>query len=545
MQRKAWFSIAVAAIGASLLVAAGLAGAASSGTTAGVSGQAKQGGTLRVNLSNTDFDYLDPALSYSAWTWQFTYLTNCKLLNFPDKAAPEGSKVTPEVAAGMPQVGGGGKVYTFTVKPGFKFNTGETVTAANFAAAINRDLNPAMQSPAVPFITDIVGAQAVVDGKAKTASGVKVNGNKLTITLTKPAPDFIARITLPFFSAIPKSLPVNPQGETTPPMCGPYYIKSWTKNRQAVFAKNPNYKGNRPRNLDQIVVTINTDLNQSFLQVKAGQADFDAGGLPPEQVASLKPLLNKQFFVNPIVETDYVALNNDSPLFKDVNARKAFNYAIDRPAMLRARGAFAGVRDDQILAPGIAGYRPQNIYPIAGANPQKAKQLYGKGGKATVYTGNAGAALIQGQVLQYNLKQMGIDADIKQYTSAVLYAKAGTKGDKFDAVLGGWSWDYPDPYDFIDVLLNGENIHATQNNNLAYFDNPTINKKLDAAAKLFGDARYKAYGNLDVEITAKYAPWAAFLHRNERSFFSSRVDPKCYVFHPVYGRPDLGALCLK
>ena len=85
------------------------------------------------------------------------------------------------------------------------------------------------------------------------------------------------------------------------------------------------------------------------------------------------------------------------------------------------------------------------------------------------------------------MKQMGIDADIKQYTSAVLYAKAGTKGEKFDAVLAGWGWDYPDPFDFVDMLLNGNNIHETQNNNLAYFNVPAVNKKMDEAAKLVGD----------------------------------------------------------
>ena len=127
------------------------------------------------------------------------------------------------------------------------------------------------------------------------------------------------------------------------------------------------------------------------------------------------------------------------------------------------------------------------IYPLKGANPAKAKSLYPKGGKATVYTGNAGAALIQGQVIQYNMKQIGIDADIKQYTSAVLYAKAGTKGEKFDAAIAGWGWDYPDPFDFVDVLLNGNNIHETQNNNLAYFNVPAVNKKMDEAAKLVGD----------------------------------------------------------
>ncbi|MGL1102618.1 ABC transporter substrate-binding protein, partial [Vibrio parahaemolyticus] len=73
-------------------------------------------------------------------------------------------------------------------------------------------------------------------------------------------------------------------------------------------------------------------------------------------------------------------------LFADLGARKAMNWAIDRPAMLRARGAFAGKRDDQILAPTIAGYRDIKVYPIKGADPAKAKSLYNKGGNATVYT---------------------------------------------------------------------------------------------------------------------------------------------------------------
>jgi len=534
------------AVGASLLVAASMAGAASSGTQKSTSGVAKQGGTLRVNLSDTDFDYFDPALSYTQWTWQFTYLTNVKLLNFPDKAPPEGAKLVPEAATAMPAVSNNGRTYTFTIKSGFKFYPGnQAVTAQSFADAFNRDLNPAMNSPSVPFIKDIVGAQAVVDGKAKTASGIKVSGNKLAITLERPAADFLARISLPFFTAIPKGTEVNPQGVNTMPMAGPYYIKSYTRNRQAIIARNPNYKGNRPHNIDQFVVTINTDINQSFLQIKGGQSDWEAGSIPPAQVAGVGNLLNKQLFVNPEVETDYVALNNDSPLFKNVAARKAVNFAIDRPAMLRARGAFAGIRDDQILSPGMAGYIAQNIYPIKGADPNKAKQQWSKGGHVTLYAGNAGAAVVQSQVLQYNLKQIGMDVDVKPYTSAVLYAKAGTKGEPFDAVIAGWGWDYPDPFDFLDVLLNGQNIHATQNNNLAYFNNGAINKKLNAAATLTGDARYNAYGKLDIEITAKHAPLAPFLHRNQREFFSSKIDPKCYVYQPIYSAPALGAMCLK
>src|SRR3954469_10213608 len=195
MKRKPWLAVAMLVTGVALLAVTGIAGA-STGNSKNPNTHKKTGGTMNINLSSTDFDFLDPALSYSDWSWQFTYLMNCKLLNYPDKNAPEGTKLQAE-AADFPVVSKGGTVYTFTIKPdagGCKFNTGEKVTAQSFADAINRDLNPAMASPAVQFITDIVGASDVAAGKGTTASGVVVNGNKLTITLTKPSADFLARI---------------------------------------------------------------------------------------------------------------------------------------------------------------------------------------------------------------------------------------------------------------------------------------------------------------------------------------------------------------
>ncbi len=547
MTKKLLLSIAALAVGASLLVAAGFAGAASGSSKSPTGKAGKTGGTMRVNLSGTDFDFLDPALAYADWSWQFTYLMDYKLMNYPDTPAPDGAKLAPE-AADFPVVSNGGKTYTFTIKPGVKFNTGEAVTAQSFADAINRDLNPAMQSPAVAFIGDIVGAEDVVNGKAKTASGVKVRGNKLIITLVKPGADFLARITLPFFSAIPKNMPVDPQGLSTFASAGPYIVKSWVKNRQAVFARNPLYKGPRPHNIDQFVVTIGIDANQSFLQVKSGQADYDDGGFPPEQKAQLLKagLLNKQMFINPAAVTTYIALNTSpGSLFANVKARKAANYAVDRHAMLAAFGVLAGRRDDQFLTPAIAGYRDAHIYPTKGPDIATAKKLYSGGGHAVVYLRARAYQLVQGQIFQYNLKQIGIDAELHQFATGVFYAKIGTKGEKFDAAIAGWGWDYPDPYDFLDVFFNGKNIHETNNNNVSYFNNPKINKELDAAAALSGDPRYKTYGDLDIEIVRDYAPHANLYHPSQPSFFSARMDPKCYVYQPIYGRPDLGAECFK
>src|SRR5262249_20242322 len=135
------------------------------------------GGTLRVDLS-TDFDFTDPSLSWLSPTWQLYYATGLELYNYPDKPAPDGTVLVHEAAAGYPLITDGGKTYTITVKPGFKFSDGTPVTAANFAYAINRALNPAMQSPAVLFMGDVVGAKDVMNGKATTASGVQVDGDR-------------------------------------------------------------------------------------------------------------------------------------------------------------------------------------------------------------------------------------------------------------------------------------------------------------------------------------------------------------------------------
>src|SRR5580765_4358804 len=195
MSKRVWLSVVALAIGAGLLVSAGFASPASSKSSGGGKHGAK-GGTLRVDLTS-DFDFIDPALDYFSHGWQMQYATSCKLLSFPDKeASAGGTKISPEVATGLPAVSPDGKTYTFTLKKTFKFADGSPVTAKSFAYAMNRDLQPKMSSPAIDFMADIKGAQAVMDGKAQTASGIKAKGNKLSISLTKVGPDFLARMTM-------------------------------------------------------------------------------------------------------------------------------------------------------------------------------------------------------------------------------------------------------------------------------------------------------------------------------------------------------------
>ena len=139
MNKRVWLSVAVLAIGVGLLVSAGFASPASSNSSKAAAHGAK-GGTLRVDLTS-DFDFIDPALDYFSHGWQLQYATSCKLLSFPDKEATAGgTKIVPEVAKSLPTISRNGKTYTFTIRPGFKFADGSAVTAANFAYAMNRNL---------------------------------------------------------------------------------------------------------------------------------------------------------------------------------------------------------------------------------------------------------------------------------------------------------------------------------------------------------------------------------------------------------------------
>jgi ABC-type oligopeptide transport system substrate-binding subunit len=258
---------------------------------------AKQGGTLRVDLF-TDVDYTDPALDYLSTGWEIEYSTCLKLMNYPDVNGPKGSQLTPEAATGFPKISNGGKTYDFTVNVPFtKFApTGAAVTAANFKAAFDRNADPKMQSPATAFMDDVVGADKT------PVSGVRVRGKHLIVTLKKSAPDFLARVAMPFFCAIPTNLPRDPNGVETLPGAGPYYIAERTVNKSIVLKKNPYYKGKRPHNLAQIVFTVGNSLEATRLRVERGEADYAASGIPAASYAEVaqKYGVNKsQFFVKP------------------------------------------------------------------------------------------------------------------------------------------------------------------------------------------------------------------------------------------------------
>jgi ABC-type oligopeptide transport system substrate-binding subunit len=505
------------------------------------------GGTMNVDFQ-TDVDYTDPALDYLSTGWEIEYATCLKLLNYPDANGPKGAQLVPEAAAGFPKVSNSGKTYDFTVNASFtKFSNGAPVTAANFKAAFDRDADPKMQSPALPFFSDVVGSDK------SPVSGVTVKGSHLIVKLTKAAPDFLARMAMPFFCAIPTNLAHDPDGVLSLPSAGPYYIADRVPNKSITIKRNPNYKGKRPHNLDGININVGNSMPATYLRVQQGATDYAASGIPSANYAEAaqKYGVNKgQFWVKPQLGVSYLAFNHDRPLFKGAAGTalaKAINYAIDRKALLAQGGYLAGKRTDQILPPGIAGFRDANLYPLKQADVATAKKWAAKSGvkdgqTVEYYTSNSNASQLAAQIVQFNLQQIGLKVNTHPFARGVQIAKEGTRGEPFDITSEGWIADYADPYDFINVLLSGDSLHDTNNNNVAYFNDPTYNKLMNQAANLSGAPRYKAYGNLDVSMMLKNPPWAARNNFNDRILLSSRIG--CFTFNSTYSL-DYAALCLK
>ena len=65
---------------------------------------------------------------------------------------------------------------------------------------------------------------------------------------------------------------------------------------------------------------------------------------------------------------------------------------------------------------------------------------------------------------------------------------------------------------------------------------------MGAAAKLRGEARFRAYASLDKALARGPAPWVAYGSANAVTFVSNRLDPHCRILRPDL---DLAAVCLK
>lgn len=559
-----WLTLGALAAGVVLLGAAGCGSSNSSSNAAGSGGNTsaipphQNGGTIKIALAG-NIDYLDPALAYYQSTWQIEYSTCVKLTNYPDLPGDAGRVITPEAASALPTISADGLTYTYTVPAGkFKFNTGEPVTAATFQHALERDLNPKQASyfGAVFLAPFIKGASDYKGKPGEHVSGITVSGDQLTIHTTQKDGSMVQKLSTPFACAIPNDTPVDPKGVHTIAGAGPYYISDFTPNRSIVLKKNPNYTGDRPAYADEIDYSqLTIDPNQGTLEAKNGELDYINDAVVPAQNAQLNAQYGpdgtaggpQRFYVTPAAVVSYLALNTARPTFKDELVRQAVNWAINRKAILQPSGYGAGVPADKYLPPQISGSsEEQSIYPLDSSDLTKAKALMQQAGAsnltAVLYTCNQPPCPDRAAIIQQELKQIGIDVQVKEFDRGVQFTKEGQKGEPFDIADEGWIADYYDAYDFINILLNGETIPETGGNNFSYFNDPTFNKRMDEANQLTGSQRDQTYGQLATDLAKGPAPWASRSFGTNIDFFGPKIG--CQVNQGSYGFA-LNTFCLR
>ena len=139
MPRRLWLSLTFLAVGAGLLTTAQLANASNGSAQ-------RYGGVFRVGTTGASTQ-IDPQLAYVTSAWWLEYATAAKLYNYPDKPGAAGTRLVPEVASGY-RVSKDGRIYTFTIRKGFRFSNGAAVTAKNFKYAIDRVANHDSPRPA-------------------------------------------------------------------------------------------------------------------------------------------------------------------------------------------------------------------------------------------------------------------------------------------------------------------------------------------------------------------------------------------------------------
>ena len=89
-----------------------------------------------------------------------------------------------------------------------------------------------MQSPASSFLDDV-------------ASYTAPNANTFVVTQKKVAPDFLSRMSMMFFAAVPANLPFTSTALKAPVVAaGPYYLKEWSPKSSGLIVRNPYWKNN-------------------------------------------------------------------------------------------------------------------------------------------------------------------------------------------------------------------------------------------------------------------------------------------------------------
>jgi peptide/nickel transport system substrate-binding protein/oligopeptide transport system substrate-binding protein len=393
-------------------------------------------------------------------------------------------EVVPYAAAGMPTFDSATDSYTFTIRPNLKWSDGTPITSQSFAFGINRSLSPCTASPVTYYMYPILNAQAfstesctssgTIKGPIQTLIGTSLqtpDNQTLVIKLHAPALYFLAAVPYPTFFAEPQQL-INQYGAKnwTAHLTdnggfggGMFKVKVWNHTGDLDLVANPAFWGTPPQ-LHEIDFKIFQTLTSEYSDFLDGKLNL--GIAPPAEYKSAKARTG--FHEQPFLATSYYGPNWSKAPFNNVDARQAFDLALNKEVLADKVNSGIVIATNHIVPMGMPGYNPSLTAPDATPPltraPAKATQLmqiYANancGGKfsscppVTLYDSNdpsivtadqAAVGMWQSAFPGYPIRTSFIDFNT---LLSLIYSANSPQ------IYGlGWGMDYPSPQDTLSL----------------------------------------------------------------------------------------------
>jgi ABC-type transport system substrate-binding protein/predicted Ser/Thr protein kinase len=510
---------------------------------------AADGPEIRVALPDSEIP-LDPAGGPFPSTSQLLYSTCANLVNYPDAAGAAGQQLRPEAAVAMPSISADRRTYTFRMRGDMRFSppSGRTLDAQAVKHTLERTLSPkrGLDPTGLHLIGDVVGGRAFQAGRARSVKGIVAHGRMLSITLTHPAGDLLARLAMPIFCTVPADTPDVTSGGPIP-SAGPYYVRSQSAD-QTVLDRNPGYRGRRPRVPARIVYLTGVPAAKAVALADGGRVDLVPWDYDLHGPLAPGGALDRRFGAggsgryraNPAPGVDMIAFNTRRPLFRDPRVRRAVSYALDRRALA---GVFAEAPTDRYVPAAVPGAGTNHVYPLAGPDLGSARRLVAKvSGKrrARLYFCGEPANLQIARIVRSNLRPLGIEVTLAPSLNCL--RGPDPKARQADLMLVTRSTSIHDPAPFLHALTDDTFSLGSGVDPVTWSDSG-FERRLRRADALDGPARVAAFRALEDGLLRGASPYAAYGSFTAPEYFSSRTG--CRLLQGAHEFADLGALCVR
>jgi peptide/nickel transport system substrate-binding protein len=538
------------AVAAALVLAAAACNANDKTATGGSTAAAEQGGTWHVLTTSKEIS-LDPAksqnLGISTIHLVLRGLTSWK--TSPGKAA----ELVPDLATDTGQVSDGGKTWTYKLKSGLKYSDGSPIVAADIKYGVERSFAPELSGGLGYHKSLLVGGEKYTGPYkgGELASIETPDDSTVVFKLNKPYGDWPWIVSMPAFSPVPKKADTDPAHYGEKPVAsGPYQVKSYAPGSKLELERNPNWDKStdqaRTGLPDSIVLEMGLEPNvvNQRLIADAGDDKFAATtgvSVPASLIPTVtgNPAVKARVATSPSGALQYLAINTQRPALKNLQVRKAIEYAVDKQAVQVAEGGpeYGGDIASTLITPGIDGYNKFDSYeaPPAG-DPEKAKQLLAAAGVSNlklVLAADQTNGLGVAQAIQQGLKRAGITATIKPldyepWNDLV----TGNKPD-FDLTVSSWLPDFPSAIGNIQPLFASSEI-GNGGYNMSRYSNPAVDAAIAAATAETDRAKAASmWGALDKQIMAD-APVVPLIYARNAFLHGSKVQNFYLSAYPPY-----------